>query len=284
MVPAMASRRAVLVLVVAVAAAASVAADDPDYSYVAGTKLGPENWAKLSPKYSACNGGAAARKQSPIDIVTKSAVPKPDLDPLTRTYVATDATLINNGKEISMTFNGKPGSVSIGGKAFSLKTLRWKTPSEHTINGKRHPVEVQLVHESDAGSGELAIIAILYKLGAPDSFYYQLKRKLAELAADRCSYGEQDARVAAGLVHLRSLEKRTGSYFRYMGSLTAPPCAENVYWNVLGKVRQMTKEQIDLVTAPLPAAAKQNARPVQPLNGRVVTFYNPPNSTISFDM
>ncbi|EMS46357.1 hypothetical protein TRIUR3_34073 [Triticum urartu] len=212
-------------------------ADDPDYSYVSGTKLGPENWAKLSPKYSACNGGAAARKQAPIDI---------------------------------MTFNGKPGGVTIGGKAFSLKKLRWKTPSEHTINGKRHPVEVQLVHESDAGSGELAIIAILYKVGAPDSFYFQLKRKLAELAAGR--------------VHLRSLEKRTGSYFRYMGSLTAPPCAENVYWNVLGKVRQMTKEQIDLVTAPLPAAAKQNARPVQPLNGRVVTFYNPPNSTISFDM
>lgn len=101
MVPAMASRRAVLVLVVAVAAAASVAADDPDYSYVSGTKLGPENWAKLSPKYSACNGGSAARKQSPIDIVTKNAVPKPNLDPLTRTYVATDATLINNGKEIS---------------------------------------------------------------------------------------------------------------------------------------------------------------------------------------
>lgn len=100
MVPAMASRRAVLVLVVAVAAA-SVAADDPDYSYVPGTKLGPENWAKLSPKYSACNGGAPVRKQSPIDIVTKNAVPKPDLDPLTRTYVATNATLINNGKEIS---------------------------------------------------------------------------------------------------------------------------------------------------------------------------------------
>ncbi|KAI4997251.1 hypothetical protein ZWY2020_052593 [Hordeum vulgare] len=280
----MASLRAVLVLAVAVAAASSVAADDPDYSYVPGTKLGPDNWSKLSPKYSACNGGPAVRKQSPIDIVTKNAVPKADLDSLNRTYVASNATLINNGKEISMTFAGKPGTVSIGGKAFSLKKLQWRTPSEHTINGKRHPLELQLIHQSDAGTGEVAILAIIYKVGAPDSFYFQLKRKLAELAADRCSYGEQDARVAAGLVHLRSLEKRTGSYFRYMGSLTAPPCAENVYWNVLGKVRQLTQEQLDLLVAPLPAAAKQNARPVQPINGRVITFYNPPNSTISFEI
>jgi carbonic anhydrase len=102
----MASPRAVLVLFVAVAAssvafALGQAPAGPDYSYVPGTKLGPENWAKLSPQYSACNGGAPGRKQSPIDIVTRNAVPKPDLDSLNRTYDACDATLINNGKEIS---------------------------------------------------------------------------------------------------------------------------------------------------------------------------------------
>ena len=104
MVPAMASRRAVLVLFVAasfVAVSLGQPPAGPDYSYVPGTKLGPENWAKLSPAYSACNGGAPVRKQSPIDIVTKNAVPRPDLDTLNRTYDATAATLINNGKEIS---------------------------------------------------------------------------------------------------------------------------------------------------------------------------------------
>uniref|UniRef100_A0ACD5X0V2 Uncharacterized protein n=1 Tax=Avena sativa TaxID=4498 RepID=A0ACD5X0V2_AVESA len=289
MVPAMASRRAVLFLFVAVAASSIAVAlgeapAGPDYSYVSGTNLGPENWAKLSPKYSACNGGAPTRKQSPIDIVTKNAVPKPDLESLNRTYVASEATLIYNGKENSMTFPGKVGGVSIGGKSFSLKKVLWRTPSEHTVNGKRHPLEVQLVHESDAGTGELAIIAILYKVGSPDSFYYQLKRELTELAGDKCNYAVDDARSPMGLVHLRSLQKRTGSYFRYMGSLTAPPCTENVYWNVLGKVRKMTQEQLDMLLAPLPPAAKQNARPVQPLNGRVVQFYNPPHSTISFEV
>ena len=137
MVPAMASRRAVLVLLVAVAAssvdvALGQAPAGPDYSYVPGTKLGPENWAKLSPAYSACNGGAPVRKQSPIDIVTKNAVSRPDLETLNRTYAATDATLINNGKEISASppFISHPIPFldldSRGARAFHVLIGKWQ--------------------------------------------------------------------------------------------------------------------------------------------------------------
>ena len=102
------------------------------------------------------------------------------------------------------------------------------------------------------------------------------------MAADKCSFAAgEESHVETGLVHLRSLQKRTGSYFRYTGSLTVPPCTENVIWNVLGKVRQISNEQLQLLKAPLPGS---DARPVQPLNGRTVQFYNPPNSTISFQM
>lgn len=101
------------------------------------------------------------------------------------------------------------------------------------------------------------------------------------MGQDRCNFGEEESHVEAGLIHLRSLQKRTGSYFRYMGSLTVPPCTENVVWNVLGKVRQISKDQLQLLKAPLPGG---DARPAQPLNGRTVQFYNPANSTISFKM
>lgn len=178
-----------------------------------------------------------------------------------------------------MTFEGKVGTVTVNGKVYSFKKIHWHSPSEHTINGQRFPLEAHLVHKSD--DGDIAVISVLYKYGAPDSFYFQLKSKLAEMAKDRCNYGEEDSHVAAGLVHLRSLQKRTGSYFRYSGSLTTPPCTEKVTWNILGKVRQISKEQVDLITAPLPA---KDARPAQPLAGRTVQFYNPPNSTVSFEM
>jgi carbonic anhydrase len=111
--------------------------------------------------------------------------------------------------------------------------------------------------------------------------HMQLKRQLGEMANDRCSFGEEESHVEVGLIHLRSLQKRTGSYFRYTGSLTVPPCTENVVWSVLGKVRQISKEQLELLKAPLPGS---DNRPTQPLNGRKVQFYSPPNSTISFQM
>ncbi|KAL5203923.1 hypothetical protein ABZP36_008794 [Zizania latifolia] len=181
---------------------------------------------------------------------------------------------------MQMTFEaGKVGTVTVSGKVYRFKRVQWHSPSEHTINGQRFPLEAHLVHGSDDGG--VAIIAVLYKYGSPDSFYFQLKKKLAELAGDKCNYGEENAQVAVGLVHMRSMQKRTGSYFRYMGSLTTPPCTENVIWNVLGKIRQISKEQVDLLAALLPAG---DARPSQPLNGRTVQFYNPPNSTISFEM
>jgi carbonic anhydrase len=218
--------------------------------------------------------------QSPIDIVTKSVVPNPNLESLTRTYAATNATLVNDGHDIAVRFEaGKVGTISIAGKAYSFDTMHWHTPSDHTINGQRFPLELHLVHKS--ADGAVAVIGILYQIGDPDSFYYQLKRPLEEMAGDRCRFGEEESHVDVGLMHLRSLQKRTGSYFRYTGSLTVPPCTENVTWNVLGKVRQISKEQLQLLKAPLPAC---DGRPAQPLNGRTVQFYNPPNSTVSFKM
>ncbi|CAD6258221.1 unnamed protein product [Miscanthus lutarioriparius] len=219
------------------------------------------------------------KQQSPIDIVTKQAIPNANLDSLNITYGAVSATLINDGHDITLAFGGKVGTITVNGKVYNFDKMHWHSPSDHTINGQRFPLELQLVHKS--ADGTVAVIGILYQLGAPDSFYYQLKRQLVEMANNRCSFGEEESHVEVGLIHLRSLQKRTGSYFRYTGSLTAPPCTENVVWNVLGKVRQISKEQLELLRAPLPGS---DSRPTQPLNGRKVQFYNPPNSTISFQM
>jgi carbonic anhydrase len=69
------------------------------YGYAAGSANGPENWAKLSPANKMCGEG---KRQSPVNIVTKQAVSAPNLDTLTRTYAAADATIINNGHDISV--------------------------------------------------------------------------------------------------------------------------------------------------------------------------------------
>jgi Eukaryotic-type carbonic anhydrase len=40
----------------------------------------------------------------------------------------------------------------------------------------------------------------------------------------------------AGCVHSRSLKLNTRKYYRYVGSLTTPPCTENIMWNILSEV------------------------------------------------
>uniref|UniRef100_A0A0E0J6W5 Carbonic anhydrase n=1 Tax=Oryza nivara TaxID=4536 RepID=A0A0E0J6W5_ORYNI len=276
----MVSLRAAIVLVVAassVAVAFSHAEgnEGPDFTYIEGAMDGPSNWGKLSPEYRMCGEG---RSQSPIDINTKTVVPRSDLDTLDRNYNAVNATIVNNGKDLTMKFHGEVGQVIIAGKPYRFQAIHWHAPSEHTINGRRFPLELHLVHKSDADGG-LAVISVLYKLGAPDSFYLQFKDQLAELGADECDFSKEEAHVAAGLVQMRSLQKRTGSYFRYGGSLTTPPCGENVVWSVLGKVREISQEQLHLLMSPLPT---KDARPAQPLNGRAVFYYNPPGSAVSF--
>jgi carbonic anhydrase len=51
-----------------------------------------------------------------------------------------------------------------------------------------------------------------------------------------------------------------------MGSLTTPPCSEEVRWHVLKTPVEVSKDQLKAFTK----LYKMNARPVQPLNGRKV--------------
>ena len=40
---------------------------------------------------------------------------------------------------------------------------------------------------------------------------------------------------------MKELMQGEDRYFRYVGSLTAPPCTENVIWNILGEVFHLLK-------------------------------------------
>jgi len=52
--------------------------------------------------------------------------------------------------------------------------------------------------------------------------------------------------------------------FSYIGSLTTPPCTENVEWFVLQTPATASRAQIEAFSSRL----GHNNRPVQPLNGR----------------
>jgi len=73
-------------------------------------------------------------------------------------------------------------------------------------------------------------------------------------------------RMPDGVLDVNALLPKDQRYYQFMGSLTTPPCTEGVLWMVLKQAVQMGQNQLRLFQQIYP----QNARPVQPTNGRLV--------------
>jgi len=113
-----------------------------------------------------------------------------------------------------------------------------------------------LVHQS--ADGKLAVVAVLLTEGKAN----------APLAAVFDSLPQHEGakkplRAAFDTADVLPAER---GYFAFAGSLTTPPCSEGVRWFVLKEPVAVSKAQI----AAFRKLYNMNARPVQPLNGRVV--------------
>ncbi|XP_028771302.1 alpha carbonic anhydrase 1, chloroplastic-like [Neltuma alba] len=240
-------------------------ADPVNFGYYGAN--GPQKWGSLSPSFSACSKGKA---QSPVDLRKENIVYSKQLKPLERHYHCSNASLVNNGFNIGVHFEGKVGNLRIDGQDFYLKQMHWHSPSEHRVSGKQMEAELHLVHQNEEGS--FAVVGVLYKLGDSDPIISKMEKKLVELA-NESSAGYEGVHIDLGTFNARHVKLRARSYYRYMGSLTTPPCKEIVTWTILGKMRSISIQQVHLLKAPLSPQFKNNARPVQPLDGRKILKY-----------
>lgn len=229
--------------------------------------IGPEKWGSLSPY---CSNG---KSQSPVAIVTDKVVRSKNLKPLTRHYAPANATLINHGFNIGMQYQyvGNVGVLILDGKNFTLMQMHWHSPSEHRIDGKRFAAELHLVHQS--ANGSFSVVAILYRYGDADSLLSKIEDKLEELAKE-ASAEHEEGHIPCGILNNKYIRQKSHKYYRYIGSLTTPPCTENVIWTILAKVKTISKDQVQALKAPLSSACKNNSRPVQQLNGRHIELYD----------
>ncbi|KAL5067689.1 hypothetical protein RYX36_018576 [Vicia faba] len=238
-----------------------------NFSYIG--QNGPEKWGSLSPDYAACSNG---KIQSPVDLVYTDIVLNNQLKSLERNYLPTNATLVNNQFNIGVHFEGKVGDIHINGKNYSLRQLHWHTPAEHRAHGRVHEAELHLVHLTE-DNNNIAVVASLYNLGDPDPLISKIEDKLYELE-NQSHAGNKNAKIALGTFDVKEINKNIHRYYRYIGSLTTPPCTEGVIWNIVGKVRTLSKKQLELLKAPLNVDFFHNARPLQPLNGRKIEMYH----------
>ncbi|XP_022851010.1 alpha carbonic anhydrase 7-like [Olea europaea var. sylvestris] len=159
------------------------------------------------------------------------------------------------------------GSIQINGTEYQLKQCHWHSPSEHTLNGKRFDMEVHLVHESM--DNRTAVLGIMYKIGRPDSFLSMMKQHLEAIV------DTHNVERSVGVIDPKLLKLGSRKYYRYIGSLTVPPCTQDISWTIVRKVRTVTREQVKLIREAVHDEAATNARPVQPINQRSVKLYRP---------
>lgn len=214
---------------------------------------GAEKWGDLDKGFATCKLG---KEQSPIDIKTKD-VKKAKLDKIEFNYGSSKLSIVNNGHTIQFDVD-KGSSIKVGAKQFDLLQFHFHTPSEEEIDGKEFDLVAHLVHKS--ADGKLAVVAVLFDRGADNNFLKPFWDKLPRESGETRSLPKTSFKVSDML-------PADKVYYTFNGSLTTPPCSENVTWFVLKSPVSVSKDQ----TAGFRKMYPLNNRPVQPLNGRVVT-------------
>lgn len=215
-------------------------------------EAGPQSWGKLKMDLNTC---AIGKRQSPINIEDGATLQGP-AEPIQFSYLPSNAAVVNNGHTIQVDVQGE-NSITVRGSNYRLLQFHFHTPSEEQINFKRYPMVAHLVHKN--AEGQLAVVAVLLEQGDSNAVIDRVWTYMPLDANDR-------VRMPAEALNLADLLPKDRRYYQFMGSLTTPPCTEGVLWLVMKQAVQISKAQMRLFQQLYP----NNARPIQPLNGRPV--------------
>jgi carbonic anhydrase len=206
----------------------------------------PNDWGL---RYAACGHSLAPlHRQSPIEL------PRPEAmgaaghgDVRFMNYGVRTVQVEHNCHTVQATIvegdSPAPAALEVAGRGYRLLQFHIHTPSEHVIRDSErgtsnYPAEVHFVHaavreDGSVDGGRLAVVGVFIDIAdtAPDPLVDDFFREMAErYAGTRTLPSETGIEVDIG-----KLASMVGSFWRYQGSLTTPPCSETVEWIVLAQ-------------------------------------------------
>lgn len=211
----------------------------------------PEHWGDEEVN-KLCQAGQA---QSPINI---KKVQKPAVNQfnLVANYQPQDFTVTNNGHTVVYdATNPATNTLTINGVAYQLLQFHYHIPSEHTVMDNRYPLELHFVHQN--AQKQLAVVGVLVQAGADNA---NLQRILTDLPTTPTAKG------SVTQLNVATLMPTASQTYAYDGSLTTPPCSEQVQW--LLKATPITASQTQINQ--LAKLYQGNNRPIQPNANRPV--------------
>ncbi len=179
---------------------------------------GPEFWSDLNANNVTCNSG---NLQSPVDFGRQRVSPRLDVE-----YdAATIGNIFHNGQNIEIEIEGY-NTLWLDRKRYELRQFHFHTASEHRVRSRGYDMEMHLVHSS--ADGKNAVIAVFLQRGESSSALAPIFRSLPERGRE-FNVKEKLAEAFNPLAFLPKSRK----HYRYLGSLTTPPCTEGVQWVVM---------------------------------------------------
>ncbi|MBL0886721.1 carbonic anhydrase [Myceligenerans indicum] len=208
----------------------------------------PAHWGELSEDYALCADGS---HQSPVDL--PAAVPA--ADGTTRIEVAAASGVIaDTGHTFQLTIGaaGDGTGLAHDGERYDLVQVHFHTPSEHTVDGEPADAEFHLVHQNQ--DGDVLVVGLMAQEGDATP---ALRPFLDAVDAGKETTADLD---------LPRILPEESSAYSYGGSLTTPPCTEEVDWLVLEQQITLSPAQLAVLTG----AENPNARPTLPLGDREI--------------
>ena len=151
---------------------------------------------------------------------------------------------------------------------FYLSEIYFHLNSEHKLQNKQYPIEMQLVHfrEDQNKNIEKLITSFLfdYSNDIENELLTELKVGLFQ-EIQNADFSE--------------IFKKVNSFYYYKGGLTIPPCTNNVHWIICKDIQNMSYIQFERIRKWIEGSNKYyystgygNARGIKPINGRKIYY------------
>lgn len=243
------------------------------YNYDPLSTHGPYAWGSVSEEYAKCGTGMS---QSPIDFSMKHVVSVGPLSSGPEFKVNPSELVFERSVQnwhSDCAAEGTCGYTKYNGTEYKFVGIHFHSPSENMLHGKRYPMEAHMVHSTD--EGVLAVVAVFFDYparGFPEEVYTAGRKEsgahsvVSEIQKGVLEEGNCNANLAG------TFDPSKG-FCTVTGSLTTPPCDEDVTWLVSLDIQTTSMQQVNWYKRTVGATLFGNNRPVKPIMGRKISCY-----------
>lgn len=208
--------------------------------------------------------------QSPIHIDSNNIIRCRNKCNLLFYYRGSRCNIFRDGKILYIEYD-KGSHVIYNGEIYELNKISFTTPSSHRIDKTTGNMEVQLYHKAP-DTGKVLILSIIYEINEAsskskaffDNFTYLIPK----------TNGDKHINMSSEWNIFYVLPEAKG-FYTYEGSLINRPCSESITWIIFSQFANISDQSYRRISEIIGS----NARKIQPLNNRTISYNSNTSST-----